>query len=205
MKNHIKNTNPNSNSIRGIGKLGWTESGRLHNTLKKLVSVDDEAKVSSTKIHKTEIICSVCKKKFLTNNPNIIPNHKPGWQYNWSVSERRKVCDGSTSRLVNKDKTSISHIDKFYTIGSSYVRGETFSKGDSVVIDFSRTILKEYDTKNVGDIFKTKILDIVRYKYLRNDDSESTSYRDEVIFEDIDKAIPAHILTTVNLIKFSQE
>lgn len=44
-KNNIKTPAAGQDTIRGLGKLGWTEGGKMHSTVKKLMSsFDDEVK-----------------------------------------------------------------------------------------------------------------------------------------------------------------
>lgn len=198
-KNNIKN--PIVDTIRGIGKLGYTESGKLHNTLKKLNGTFDIDKPVGipTKSKKVKIACPKCKQTFLVNNPNIIPNHKKSYYYSYDSNDS-KLCEGSTSQTITKEYQVIKP-EIFSSCGSGRTNGEIFYRTDTVVIDFSRSILRDYDTQNVGDIYETTILDIIRYQYLRKDGRLSNSYRQEVILDGIAKPIPTTLLTVNNFIK----
>lgn len=76
-KNHIKAKNE---SLRGIGKLGWTESGILHTTMKKLsATFDNEESVTPAKgFKKPKLKCPHCKRRFVGKIP---AKHKNYWGY----------------------------------------------------------------------------------------------------------------------------
>lgn len=128
-KNHIKT--PNQDTIRGLGKLGWTESGKVHNNIKKLTATftNDEMK---TKGKKDTVICSVCNCKIKTNNTSKIPNHaaKHKWRFRGIVSN---ICPGSTSKQLNPNVTNVTSVFNY---------GKFFS-GEQYIVDCSRTVLNE--------------------------------------------------------------
>lgn len=65
----------NDESLRGTGKLDYTNAGRFHSTFQRIASTfsNDEHKPVPGK--KDKVKCPCCKKKFKSNN-GIIPQHK---------------------------------------------------------------------------------------------------------------------------------
>lgn len=69
-KNHVKSSN---NSLRGIGKLGWTEFGKMASTVRRLESTFEEKTTYGNKKKKKEKVrCSKCGRTFIGSIP---PQH----------------------------------------------------------------------------------------------------------------------------------
>lgn len=73
-KNSIK-IPKNHETLRGIGKLDYTERGKLCSTLKRLESTFNDYELRKTPSKKKTVKCPGCGKKFKTNSGKI-PEHK---------------------------------------------------------------------------------------------------------------------------------
>jgi hypothetical protein len=187
-KNHIKS--PKEDSLRGIGKLGWTESGKTISTVRRLQSSFEDQETKS-RGKKDTIICPVCKTKFKINNINKIPNHFQriglfGWGRN------NEICKGSYSKQKS-DKFIIKNLD----FTSSAIGKITV--GDRILVDFSRAILQEYD-KTYQDIIELTLLKIEETIFLCNDNSQYSS-KSLLYFNKISNSIPNFISITQHMIK----
>lgn len=82
-KNNIKS--PNIDSLRGLGKLGYTESGKLHSTIKNLTSsMEDVVKIPPSK--KDKITCPACGNRLKANKNGKIQRHNRRFG--------NEICDG---------------------------------------------------------------------------------------------------------------
>lgn len=80
-RNHIKVDATADNTLRGIGKLGYTESGKLHSTIKKITATFEDKPEKSNK-NKEVFRCPGCNGKFTSNNGKL-KNHKPVKSYSY--------------------------------------------------------------------------------------------------------------------------
>lgn len=144
-KNHIKS--PKQNSLRGIGKLGWTESGIMHSTIKRLISTFNTDKYKSSKNEKKEK-CPACGRKFKVKNGKL-PKHKTlfwlsdGW------------CD--QKRGINVKITDLKEV--------TTNTGITLKVGDFIaftIFNFSNYI---YNRGNYSQFCCGKITKIEKYPY----------------------------------------
>lgn len=180
-KNHLhipKDTD--GDFLRGVGKLGWTEGGKMHSTIKRMASAFDngDTDVKSKKTFKHEVSCPKCKKKFNLNNPNVIPNHKPGWRFNWSSDN--KLCEGSTSRQPSGESSEeVIESFKFYEN----------AHGPAIDVKVGSKMLIDTNVVNIGEkrgLVEFVVEKISRTNNLRNDGS-TYSWRDFIKFEGEEK------------------
>ena len=181
MKNKIKS--PIEDSLRGIGKLGWTESGKMNSTLKRLESSFETDKTHSLKSNKTEGKCPRCSFTFMSNNPSRVPDHKVK-TYKSFFSYENNICMGSWSRLPTGEK-KIVDVESF-TIPYTIRNVQTFSVGDKVIVDF--TNLKHFYDENI--MFETEIVRITSTLTILNDGSEISLEGLKVFFKDVQNSIP---------------
>ena len=166
MKNKIKS--PIENSLRGIGKLGWTESGKMNSTLKRLEGSFENDKVSSLKSNKKEGKCSKCSFVFMSNNPSRVPDHKRRY-HKYSSNSEDNLCLGSWSKLpTGKEIIDITSFCVSYTRRTNHV----FNIGDKVIVDF--TNLKHLYSDNI--VFETEIQKITNTLIVLNDGSKVKSF-----------------------------
>jgi hypothetical protein len=149
-KNGIVNLDVDAITLRGTGKLGYSESSRMHSTLQRLSeTLSDEVRVPSKKKH--TVTCPKCKQEFKTNNPNKIPQHKPGWRARWSgtSTDEGGFC---TQKKDWREPHEIIETGK-----EIYINGDLIKKGDHVAfstypnyVSFQgREELKEHVIKDV--------------------------------------------------------
>lgn len=89
-RNHIKVDATADNTLRGIGKLGFTEKGKLHSTIKKITATFEDKPEKSNK-NKEKIVCPGCKGKFTSNNGKL-KEHIPSKR--WGVERGVTGADG---------------------------------------------------------------------------------------------------------------
>lgn len=176
-KNHIKAKN---NSLRGIGKLGWTEGGIVFNTIKRLVATFPDKDQKSSGSFKTRVKCPGCGRKFNLNNPNHIPDHKPRW-YSSYYDFGTGYCTQGRGRF--NDATPVKEISDVV------IAFETFKPKDKVII----SPYPFQDSFNVGrtDLIASKIEKI----YLMSNDKIS------IKFEGYEKLMPVYYFHK-NIIKY---
>lgn len=145
---------PKEDSLRGTGvnKMGWSEGGRMHSTVKRLMKSFSTENTPTKRENKKKVTCPICKKEFLTNNPNKVPDHKRRYT--------SYMCEGSFSK--QKSGEIITHEISFVPTSLGIL-----NVGDGLLIDFTRTIWKEYG--DFDDLIKSKVLKIEQIDYLRND------------------------------------
>ena len=121
-KNHVKS--PTEDTTRGLGKLGYTEGGKMHGTVKRLTgSFDNDDAVSNQKTKKETIVCPGCGKKFKTNHGNI-PDHKPGKHYYYYGTEVSGNCP---------QKKPFNHTPRIVkSVESVEINGYEIRRGDKV-------------------------------------------------------------------------
>ncbi len=161
MKNTIKS--PKEDSLRGIGKLGWTEGGRMNSTIKRLESSFSKEKVHSIKGNKEEYSCPVCKFKYKSNNPGRVPTHKKH-RYLWGISHDEPICSGSYIKQPTEE--TITETLEFFT---TFDNGQKFHTGDRVLIDFTRAVLKEYYPGCPDEIIESEVERIEKISRVLND------------------------------------
>jgi hypothetical protein len=161
MKNTIKS--PKEDTLRGIGKLGWTEGGKMNSTIKRLESSFSDEKVRSIKTNKEEYTCSVCKFKYRSNNPERVPTHKRH-RYLWSRGHDEDICSGSYIKQPTGEK--FTEILEYFT---TFDNRQKFHPGDKVLIDFTRTILKEYYPGCPDEIIDSEVERIEKISNVLND------------------------------------
>lgn len=111
-KNNLKS--PIDDSLRGLGKLGWTESGKLHSTIKKLTSsFSDEVKHIPTK--KEKIDCPACGNRCKSINGKA-PRHTTPFS--------KEICDGKIRGYV--EATVVG------SVNSVIINEYEIKKGDNV-------------------------------------------------------------------------
>jgi hypothetical protein len=88
-KNKIKAPDANTDTIRGIGKLGYGESSKMHSTIKNLSSTFSDT-VRTLPGKKEKVKCPGCGQKFKSNSGKI-PQHRKRWG--------NDICDQQKSRL----------------------------------------------------------------------------------------------------------
>jgi len=155
-KNHIKADNE---SFRGIGKLGWTESGKMKSTLSRLEATFEEERKFINKKNKTIVICPACHRKFHSNSGKL-PKHKAYfWQY---TNDENGYCSGKVSnspKIVKK-------------IDSAEINGETFHTHDKVMF-------MPYPHHNLFHAEKNEIIEgTIVFFYLMDDESIQIKFRD---------------------------
>ena len=184
MKAENKIKSPKQDSLRGIGKLGWTEAGRLHGTIKKLIgSFNTETKVKSKK---AIIECPQCGEKLKTNNLSRVPKHFPK-RFVWYTSlDKTQVCKGSWCKQLS-GHTGTENVWQFTTVNNNTV----FNVDDIVVIDFTRDILSKYAPERKE--FTTELLGVENIKYLANDGSVHCQ-KQVAYFEGVPEPIPTFLL-----------
>ena len=97
----------NDESLRGVGKLDYTNAGRLHSTFKRIAATfagDEHKPIPSKK--KEKIKCPGCHQNFKTNNgklpvhrerfTNTLCNQKKRWY------EEPKIVNRAESVMINE-------------------------------------------------------------------------------------------------------
>lgn len=99
-KNNIK---ANNDSLRGIGKLGHTEGGKMHSTLRNLSGTFSDADEVRNKPGKKEKIkCPGCGQNFKSNNGKIPKHTLKGWRA-WGVPTIDGYCAQQKGRWVKPE------------------------------------------------------------------------------------------------------
>lgn len=169
-------------SLRGIGKLGWTERGKLYSLLRSLTysfSDADKGISAPSKIKKAVVVCPGCGKKFKTNNPSKIPQHKPRF---WSF-----YITDSTPRFCSQKASILEKPTIVENIQSTVINELVIVPGDSIAFmtrPFQMSFqdqheLKEWKVKKIHMMNNGKV-------HLR--------------LEGLDETVPVHIFTK-NFIK----
>lgn len=122
-KNHMKTPPPEQETLRGTGKLGWTESGKMHSNAKKLTASfsNDEVKPGPSKNKKT-IKCPGCGRNFKSNSGKL-PEHKGRW-YHYYINGSSNIC--SQKKPMGEEPIIVSRVE------SVIINGYEIRKGDSV-------------------------------------------------------------------------
>lgn len=153
-KNTIKALD--NDSLRGQGKLGWTEAGKLHNTTKRLVGTfEEEGKV---RVKKDKITCPGCGRKFRSNNGKI-PEHKAP-RYSMYVMQENGNCKQKKNNYIPPQ--IVEKLDSYE------LNGIEFNVGDRIAIwpGFGSALSRSLDiNKDADKLFEYTIEGI----YLMND------------------------------------
>lgn len=180
-KNHVKS--PKKDSLRGIGKLGWSGGGKMHSTIKRLVGSFQEVKKCRSRKNKYNVSCEVCGKLFKVNNVGKVPSH---------TRYTSQICRGSWVKQ-SSDKYTVECLESVSSaIGIINV-------GDILLVDFSRTILQEL-YNGFRDIIELQISRIEMVCLLCNDGSVY-SRRELIYFKDLPTPIPNSISIIRHCIK----
>jgi hypothetical protein len=133
MKNQkLKIKNEDTLKGTGFGSLGWTESGRMNSTVKRLLGTFQEKEVSSESKNKnkTTVQCSVCNQKFKTRNGKL-PEHnqrrKRWYETKDEVGEPGVIkCEGTINDKKPEYTQKVKHI---------VINGVTYKNGDRVIYE----------------------------------------------------------------------
>lgn len=151
-KNNIHTPPVDAETLRGTGKFGWTEGGKMHSTFKRLSEslVNDDVVRQPPSKKKQEVKCPKCGKTFKTNNPNVIPPHKPyrPW-YSFGNTETTDLC---SQKKDWREPPEVKEKGK-----QAYINGEWIKKNDKVIfstypnyVSFqTREELKEHTIEDV--------------------------------------------------------
>lgn len=151
-KNKIKS--PKNNSLRGIGKLDWTEGSKLHSTIKRLASSFENNTDFKTRSEKKVAICKICGKKFHLNNTSKIPDHfekRQSWLF---VPKNNNLCEGSDSRTITDNYVLEEYSGLQHKIGKNYIIDFSSPNITKIILEVNRnytlpTTLKEVTLTNV--------------------------------------------------------
>lgn len=147
-KGHSINTpSADATSLRGIGKLDYSNRSRLNSTIKKLTASMETDEVPPMPAKKEKVKCPGCGRNFRTNKGKI-PQHIPQrWSSGYTTNEG--YCTQSRSpwhQPVIKE-----------VIESTIINEIEIKKGDTIAFipypwsypNHPQDVLKEYKVKNV--------------------------------------------------------
>lgn len=191
-KNSIKS--PKQDSLRGIGKLGWTEGSKLHKVVKNLISTFNNEPNYKSKKNKNKVKCPRCGKKFNLVNGKIPQHTIPDWRYsyNWALTRGKKeLCDQKSQYRPNDPPKIIGKVEEFD------IPAGKIKVGDIIV--FTIIDWKKYynNTKDFSTLYYGKITSLNKYTNIY----PSTNF---TLDRYGDKLFPANNLTS-NLIFLTEE
>lgn len=144
--NHIKAPAANATSVRGIGKLGYTEGGRLNSTIKKIQASMDGDEFRPVPSRKKTIVCPGCGRRFKANK---IPAHKPrSWHF------MSNNTDGDCPQTKNRFR-GFDVIDK--KIHTTVINDIEVNKGDTIAFI---AMPWAYPNHATNELKEYKVLDV---------------------------------------------
>lgn len=102
LKNHIKLGKGVNQKLRGIGKLGWTESGKLMSTQRRMIATftNDEAFEKRKKRQTIKHKCPVCKNKVKVVKGKFV-KHGNSWFKLYKYRDNNwYVCSNSNKKVL---------------------------------------------------------------------------------------------------------
>lgn len=168
-KNTIKVKKIQNDNLKGSGKLGYSESNKLHSTAKRVLGIINSKEVHNNFTKKQIVVCPGCNKKFHTNNPNKIPQHK---SYNHNIFDTT-ICSQTRSLMAEpKIKEKI----------------ETFSINELELSKGTKVMFIPYPWHEFFNVQRNEVLEEeVDELYLMDNDKVF------IKFKNIKKLIPSYI------------
>lgn len=172
-QNHIKSPKviDGVETLRGLGKVGYSEGSRLHSTLKRLegsfTGNDDGGFVKAKKITAK---CPHCNFRH-SSRKGLLPEHKISVRkYDFKTPESEKKEWFDVMEICPQTIRANSHRKK---VNKFTINGITFKKGDNVM--FAKSIENSYTLKHIkfyeGPIESIYLQEDGSYLiYLPNDD-----------------------------------
>lgn len=155
--NHIKS----DKSLRGIGRLDWGSENKLHSTIKRITSLEDDSNKNPKKKNKER--CPYCTRKVNTKNGKFVQHSV----YSHSSSSK-DICRGSKTYTDMREQI-VSYLDSY----KSDFNGVEVKVGDNVEITYSEYSAYNYITS------KHKIKKTIKKIFV------STTRKDpQVVFDD---------------------
>lgn len=165
-KNHIKS--PKEDTLRGIGRLGWTEGSKMNSTIKRLESSFTGERVRSIKTNKKESKCPHCRFRFHSNNTDRVPTHNvQAFHFSYHQGEERNICQGS----YIKQPTGEVVIEQLDFIKTSHWPNQVIRPGDTVLVDLTLKGLSKYAENGNYSIIESSLLKIEKISPVLNDGS----------------------------------
>lgn len=179
-KNHIKADN---DDLRGIGKLDWTESSKMHSTIKKLESTfdnDEGVLPLSKKTNKITVTCPLCKSKFKTNSGKL-PKHKTPYGLDFYTYQRFRDNTGFCKGF-NYLETPIFKV--LQTLDNAVLNNKDYKPGDRVLIDTTGWNIKSFPKDSVIEAVIEQVIDgvFIHYKNDIHKDFEADEKRHKYIY-----------------------
>ena len=125
-KNHIKA--PKNDTLRGVGKLGWTESSAVHSTVKRLVSTfePNDTFKGVAKAKKIKVTCPQCGANFSNREGKVKPHTISVNKFNAETKEWYNVSEQCSK------KPRWNNYRYPTKVRICTVSGETFKVGNTV-------------------------------------------------------------------------
>lgn len=159
-----------NNPLKGIGKLGWTEAGRMHSTNKRLIATISDELNTKDKSKQSKVACDKCGCLFNIRGEKL-PNHRRSYTRsiqneitgNFEIQSFYEICDGDLVRpgKIRLDEykfTFIRHTKPYASVSVDCI----VKPGDNVIAEvksyasgFLTTSIVE---KTIKSITKTTIL-----------------------------------------------
>lgn len=183
---------PHMDSLRGTGveKLGWTEGNKVIGTVKRLTASFSTDSVGSKRSNKQIGKCPHCQFEFRTNNPDRVPDHQEDKGWYWSMHRNnndRRICQGAWTQQREPALDAQIEMQQI-SVGTGWGKPvEVIQVGDSVLIDFTRAVLKEY-WPGIDEIKQVTLERIVLTQSFRRDGTLYCEGR-ELYFSEVPKPI----------------
>ena len=140
--NHIKA--PIEDTLRGLGRLDYTEGSRLHSTLKRITSTfaGNDKHIGKRK-EKTEIVCDLCKQTFRVRG-NKLPRHT---SYKYGDIRYDKIC-GEKSNVETKPFDKLAGLEEveYFKIE---LTGDKIFEGDKILVNISDNSISDARSKDL--------------------------------------------------------
>ena len=174
----------NHNPLRGTeyGKFGWTESAKMHSTVKRLLAATDGNPNHKDKSKHETVACDKCGMSFSVRGDKL-PKHRRNFTKSVFDEETKKyvttneteVCEG---KLVRKGSVKL----ETYTVTTS--KGVTIIKpGDTIMVETShyngKEIVREILTKTIKFIVEETTF--TRLYYFSKKNSENNIKKQLII------------------------
>lgn len=124
-KNHIKA--PQNDTLRGTGKLGWSESSAVHSTVKRLVSTFDPGDTFKriAKAKKIKVTCPQCGANFSNREGKVRAHTISVNKFNDETKEWYNVSEQCSQKPRWNNYRYPTKVSKCTVGGETYKVGQT--------------------------------------------------------------------------------